>query len=132
VIGLAARRWGFGALNLAATCPQLVGDRPTVQPHTFMNSGINGEQVMRRCHMCGRETSQRLIVEPRLIPVCSQPSCRTDAAALPECYCATRLENGRVCGAAVVALLQADELPLCGSHARQHLRAAPTHKQRIA
>ena len=38
---------------------------------------------MRRCYMCGREASRRLIVEPLMLPVCLEYACKQKAAQLP-------------------------------------------------
>jgi hypothetical protein len=78
---------------------------------------------MRCCSVCGVRAWHRIIVEPRMIPVCEDRHCRRFAAALPARYCHDRLDSGRLCGAEPGAFVHEEGQILCGWHMRQMLHA---------
>ena len=71
---------------------------------------------MRRCYICGRETSRRLIVEPTMIPVCLERECMEKAAQLPTHYCSARLSNGFICGGPAAPGFESDGHEFCAQH----------------
>ena len=71
---------------------------------------------MRRCYICRRETSRRLIVEPAMIPVCLERACIESAALLPAHYCSARLANGFICGGPAAPGFETDGRELCVQH----------------
>jgi hypothetical protein len=73
---------------------------------------------VRRCYICGRESSRRTIAEPLMLPVCLDRECGEIAAKLPPLHCGKRADNGHLCGATAVAQVQVEGRPLCVAHAR--------------
>jgi len=71
---------------------------------------------MRICYICGVESQQRSIVEPRLIPVCGAARCRERAATLAAWHCSARLDTGYLCGKLASALLGRHEQAQCPLH----------------
>ena len=71
---------------------------------------------MRRCYVCGRETSRRVIVEPLMLPVCLDRGCSLTAAQLPPDHCSARFTDGRICAAQAAQGFQTDGNLLCGEH----------------
>lgn len=73
---------------------------------------------MRHCYICGREGSRRIIVEPLMLPVCFERECGQIAAHIPVLHCFARVTDGRLCGAAAAAAVQAGGPRLCAEHLR--------------
>jgi hypothetical protein len=71
---------------------------------------------MRYCYICGVESQHRLIVEPRLIPVCGATACRLRATQLALWHCSARLDTGHLCGQDATALLGQREQAQCAFH----------------
>ena len=71
---------------------------------------------MRRCYMCGREASRRLIVEPLMLPVCLEYACKQKVAQLPRHHCSARLLDGRICGANAAPDIETEGRELCVEH----------------
>jgi hypothetical protein len=71
---------------------------------------------MRRCYVCGRDRSRGLIVEPLMLPVCSDRECKQRAAQLPPHHCSARLSNGHICGAQAAPDFEIEGRELCAQH----------------
>jgi hypothetical protein len=79
---------------------------------------------MRRCYICGRQTSRRLIVESLMLPVCLDRECKDIAARLSAHHCSARSSNARICGAQAARDFETEGRELCA----QHLQSLWGHK----